>query len=391
MRTLPGHVRQPGGGNLSRTAAFGVIGGYGATGRVVVSELRNATAAEILVAGRDLAKSKALAAEFGSRVSAQQVDVLDAPSLDDFCGRCSIVVNCAGPVMALQDRVAQAAVRQGCHYIDGAGMSVVTERLLPRSVELEKLGLSFVISAGWMPGISELIPAYCGMLARSRMQTIESLTVYFGDGGDWSDNALRDGVWHLHQRGLRTPGYFHRGQWTRAKTSAAFRTVDLGGTVGTGRFCMFSTPELNEIGEQFSECDVFIYSHLSGFRSVVAATLIAMLPLPDAISVPLLRGVFRRNRLRVGGLVVAQVLGESEGTTQTLSVQATFAPGRDYWIHGLALATAARMVSEGKRVHAGVHYLANAVDPTVFVNELRKGGAQISEACNAMRVDSRWC
>ena len=58
---------------------FGVIGGYGATGSVVVSELRKSGDGEVLIGGRDAAKGV-------------RVDVLDARSLDDFCRRCLIVI-----------------------------------------------------------------------------------------------------------------------------------------------------------------------------------------------------------------------------------------------------------------------------------------------------------
>ncbi len=75
---------------MSQTITFGIVGGYGASGRVVVSELWKTCNGELLIGGRDLAKGKALAAEFESRVSAAHLDVLDARSLDDFCSRCSI-------------------------------------------------------------------------------------------------------------------------------------------------------------------------------------------------------------------------------------------------------------------------------------------------------------
>jgi saccharopine dehydrogenase (NAD+, L-lysine forming) len=145
---------------MSGTVTFGIVGGYGATGKIVASELWKCCDGEILIGGRDLARVKLLAAEFDGRASAAQLDVLDPRSLDDFCHRCSTVVNCAGPVMILKDRLAQAAFRRRCHYIDAAGMSLVKERLLPHSREIEELGLRFVVSAGWMPGISEILPVY---------------------------------------------------------------------------------------------------------------------------------------------------------------------------------------------------------------------------------------
>ena len=81
---------------MSRTVTFGIVGGYGASGRIVASELWKSCAGEILIGGRDLAKAKALAAEFDGRASAAHLDILDTHSLDDFCSRCSIVVTAPG-------------------------------------------------------------------------------------------------------------------------------------------------------------------------------------------------------------------------------------------------------------------------------------------------------
>jgi len=370
---------------MSRTVTFGIVGGYGATGRIVASELWKSCDGEILIGGRDLAKGKVLAAEFDSRVTAANLDILDAHSLDDFCSRCSIIVNCAGPVMVLQDRVAQAAFRRRCHYVDAAGMSLVKERMLPHRQEIEDLGLSFVVSAGWNPGLSELLPVYADAQARAKMDTIESLTAYQADSGEWSTNALRDAVWYVRKSGLQSPGYFHKGEWTRAKMSEASRRVDLGDPVGPGRFALYSTPELSEVGRRLNNYDVFAYAYLSGFRTIMAIALMALLPLPEALSVRLFRNVFRRNRLPVDGFVWAQILGRSQGRRLALTVQVVHKQRRDYWIHGLALATAARLVSESKGVQAGIHFLADAVDPIAYMTELRKAGVEQTETLEEPR------
>jgi saccharopine dehydrogenase (NAD+, L-lysine-forming) len=364
---------------MSRNITFGIVGGYGATGKIVASELRKSSDGEILIGGRDAEKGKTLAAEFDGRASAAHLDILDDHSLDDFCGRCSIIVNCAGPVMQLQDRVAQAAFRRRCHYVDAAGMSLVKERMLPHSREMEDLGLSFVVSAGWNPGISELLPAYADALAKSKMNTIESLTVYQSDSGEWSTNALRDAVWYVRQSGLQSPGYFCKGVWTRVKISEASRRVNLGAPVGPGRFSLHSTPEQSELGRQLKNYDVFTYAYVSGFRTIMAITLMASVPLPEGLSVRLFRDVFRRNRLPVDGFVVARVLGRSQGRPLALTVQIVYRERRDYWIHGLALATVARMISEKNAVRPGVHFLADAADPIAFMAELRKAGVEQTE------------
>jgi hypothetical protein len=231
-----------------------------------------------------------------------------------------------------------------------------------------------------MPGISEILPVYADRQARARMDTIESLTVYCGDSGEWSASALRDAAWLIHQSGFRSSGhYFRKGEWTPAKMSEAFRRVNLGHPVGPGRFAMFSTPEQSEVGRRLHDCDVFTYTYHSGFRTAIATTLMAMVPLPEGLGVRLLRNAIRRNRLPVDGFVAARILGQSQGRRVTLTVQIVYRERRDYWIHGLALATAARMVSEGKAARAGVHFLADAVDPIAFMGELRKAGVEPSE------------
>lgn len=366
---------------MSRTVTFGIVGGYGATGRIVASELWKSSDGEILIGGRDLAKGKALAAEFANRASAAYLDILDAHSLDDFCSRCSIIVNCAGPVMVLQDRVAQAAFRQHCHYIDPAGMTFVAERMRDKSKEIADSGLSFVVSAGWMPGISEVVSVYAHAQATRQMDTVDSVAVYYGDSGEWSVNALRDAVWYIRQLGIRSPGYFHKGKWARVSRSAALSTTDLGNPIGTRRFGMFFTPELNEIGGQLNDCDVLAYPYVSGFGAILASILIALVPLPEGLGVRLLRNVFRRNRrLPVGGFVVARVIGRSQARRLAVTVQTVYEAGRDYWIHGLAMATAARMVAEGKGVQRGVHFLADAVDPKAFLTQLRAAGVEQTES-----------
>jgi hypothetical protein len=64
----------------------------------------------------------------------------------------------------------------------------------------------------------------------------------------------------------------------------------------------------------------------------------------------------------------------------TLTVQIVYEAGRDYWVHGLAIATAARMVAEGKGVQKGVHFLADAVDAQSFLKRLKADGVEHTES-----------
>jgi hypothetical protein len=137
--------------------------------------------------------------------------------------------------------------------------------------------------------------------------------------------------------------------------------------------------ELDEVGRRLSDCDFSTYSYLSGVRTTAAALTIAVLPLSEQFGARLMRGIFRRNRLPVGGFVVAHVAGRAGGRSAVLKSRIVFEAGRDYWVNALALATVARMVSAGKGVQSGVHFLTEAVEPTALMTELQKAGVQQSE------------
>lgn len=363
---------------MAKPFTFGIIGASGATGEVVVSTLHKSAAGDLLVGSRDLVTAQALAAQFDNRVSASLLDVQDASSLDLFCSRCAVIVNCAGPVSVLQDRVAQAAWRNRCHYVDPAGLTIVEERMSPHSQAIADAGLSFVISAGWMPGLTELLPAYAHARAKATMDSVESVTVYFADGGDWSRNALLDGVWFLRRRGVSSPMYFRHGKPARAKRALAMRTVDLRGSIGSGRFGLHWTPEMEAVGRCLADCDVFSYSFVSGFRTIAASLLMAAVPLPENIAVGMLRGVFERNRFAAGGFAVGEVRGQLGGGSLHSTTSITFERGQEYWLHGTTLATVAHLIAEDKHVRPGLYFLADAVEPASFMAQLKSAGINVS-------------
>lgn len=364
---------------MDREYAFGIVGGYGATGSAVLAALVNSCDRQILIGGRDLDRAKQLAARFGSRVCATQVDVLDAGSLDEFCNRCAILINCGGPVMLLQDRVAQAALRSQSHYVDVAGMTLVKERILPHASRIADLGLSFVVSAGWMPGLSELVPAYAIAVAPLQMDAIDSVSVYFSDSGEWSDNALRDGAWLIHSFGWPRPMFFQHGKQTPVKMSAASGIVDLGEPIGRGRFSLVSLPELDELGRRLTDCDFSSYYYLSGWQTAAVVMLVALVPLPERIGIRLFREMFRRNRFPVDGFALARVIGKAQGREAAFTARIVYRNRRDYWMNGIVPATVASLISRRHGVKAGLHYLAGAVDPVASMAELQQAGIEQTE------------
>ena len=180
----------------------------------------------------------------------------------------------------------RVSLPHACHYVDLAGLSFVKEGMLAHGREIADRGLSFVVSAGWQPGITEFLPVYAHAQARIRMETIESLSVYFGDSGDWSAAAFQDIAWYLRRNGLGNPGFFRKGERVRARMLQASARVDLRGRVGCRRFSLFSMSEPDEIGRRLNDCDVFIYAQMPGVSATMAAALVALVPLPRSWALP---------------------------------------------------------------------------------------------------------
>ena len=104
---------------------IGVIGTTGMVGAAVAERLHSAGLPVLLSARRRSAINHPTHAD----IEVAHVDITDSVSLDAFCRRCSVVVNCAGPSYRILDTVARAALSNGAHYVDPAGDDPVYTRL----------------------------------------------------------------------------------------------------------------------------------------------------------------------------------------------------------------------------------------------------------------------
>lgn len=184
---------------MDKVKNIGVIGGYGATGSIVVDELLKQTDSQIFVGGRNIEKAQLIHKEKGDRVIPKYVDIYDEKTLSEFCQDCGIIINCAGPGYHILDKVAQTAFKQKCHYIDTSGEEKVFHSLTSHQNEMKKLGLTFLLSAGWMPGLSEVLPIYADMLAEQNFDCIHSLDLYFADASTWSMTGTIDQLEFISQ------------------------------------------------------------------------------------------------------------------------------------------------------------------------------------------------
>jgi hypothetical protein len=177
---------------------IGVIGARGAVG--------SAAAAQLIAAGYPVRAGArtALCPDPAPRgpVEVMRVDVDDPAGLYRFCLGCDIVLNCAGPATRIGARVAVAAAAADANYVDAAG-----DDTLYASVREATGDRIAIVSAGFHPGLSELLPRY---LAASLPTRQRRMTVWHGGRDRFAPASAIDFLVGDHGggRGARTAGGF---------------------------------------------------------------------------------------------------------------------------------------------------------------------------------------
>ncbi|MEM1255612.1 MAG: saccharopine dehydrogenase NADP-binding domain-containing protein [Cyanobacteria bacterium P01_H01_bin.21] len=364
---------------MSKTRTIGVIGAYGQTGVVVVSELLKRTDCTLLIGGRDAQKVHHLVQVMGERVIGKVIDINDKKTLSEFCASCAIVLNCAGPSYSVLDKVAQAAKEHGCHYVDPGGYDYVLEKIQADQTEIADKNLSFLLSAGWMPGLLEIFPMYVEVSAAQYFDQLNSLDIYYGDPSAWSTVGALDQVDLIQRYSHKSTGIFSYGEWKPKSLLSAAPTVVLPQPLGKQRVFLQALPEIKQFAAQRD-----FYQRIGSYVGLVStSTLLTSLyiklfmkdkPLPAARRLQAAyKNDFERSQ-RIGGFIVATIDGFKD--QQPHRVVGTLLEKMHYWITGLVPAIAVEMLLNEKITKRGCYYLHEVVDPQYFMSELFKAGVR---------------
>lgn len=135
---------------------IGVIGGTGVIGSSAIRALQKLTEYKVLASYRTQKKDVV-----SEKICWTKLDVFDAQELERFCEKCNVILNCAGPLWEIEDRIGMACLQTDTQYVDVSGNRKLYEMLSSESNAIINKNLNFIISAGMYPGLSELFPSYC--------------------------------------------------------------------------------------------------------------------------------------------------------------------------------------------------------------------------------------
>jgi saccharopine dehydrogenase-like NADP-dependent oxidoreductase len=84
--------------------------------------------------------------------------------------------------------------------------------------------LRFLISAGWIPGVSGVFPIYMAELAEGRFKKIHSLEIFISGKEKWSYGSCRDMIWAMFED---FSGVYENGIWVRKNIFRNSRKISL--------------------------------------------------------------------------------------------------------------------------------------------------------------------
>jgi hypothetical protein len=360
-----------------------ILGGTGATGRLIARHLIAQSDAEIAIAGRRQEKAQSVADDLGrnhpGRVTALRAEAADMASLKTaFPGHDLVVV--ASPTTAHVANVARAALEAGVDYLDvqlGAKKFAHLKSLAP---EIEKAGRCFITEAGFHPGLPSALVRY----AACHFDSIESAVTagYLGlsDRIPYSD-AVEElvEVFKNFQAQIYTGG-----RWTRPE-AWQMRKIEFGGDIGKKQcFSMFfeelrampaTYPTLKETGFFISE------SHWVN-DWLIAPTVIIMLKLAPFAKRTIGRflwwGMMKFRKPPYRTELIVQAAGQHAG--QPTTFEAAVSHRDAYELTAIPVAAALLQYLDGSARKPGLWMMGHFAEPKRLLTDMKRMGVKLRTA-----------
>jgi saccharopine dehydrogenase-like NADP-dependent oxidoreductase len=357
---------------VSKKFTIGIVGGYGDIGSIVSKELIKDSCYDLRIGGRNRSKIDEHVMKLGEIAHGKQVDVYNEREVEQFCRDCSIIINCTGPSWLVKDRVIKYALKAGCDYVD-PGIWYDNNNLYKQP--FEERGLTGLLYAGWVPGITGLLPRHLYNNAKKSLDSIHSLDVYCGDRSSWSASASHDILYHFI-RGVQ-PGIFANGQWSGKSALYPFwgsRYHKHPGNIGSLLVNPGYTAELEDLAQEAKLPRMGSYIGCAGILGNLKLFIIRHAKISDEKAVAvLMKTIKKETDLRgPGGAVSCVLTGKKNGKNVRLSL--SMFDTDTIRLTGICTAMATRMIIEKKIKKKGLIFLCDAIEPSVYFKRLAENG-----------------
>ncbi|MGF1670042.1 MAG: saccharopine dehydrogenase family protein [Balneolaceae bacterium] len=172
-----------------------IYGSYGYTGSLIAEKLVDSDY-EIILSGRNSVKLQHQSEQLGFNWI--KADLNNLAEMNQLLGESELVIHCAGPFKYTWKKMAEACIRNNCHYIDITGEIEVFEGLKLMDKEIMEAGIMALPGAGF-----DVVPSDClaGYL-KSKLPDAHELELAFaGLGGGVSHGTSKTMIENLGSGG----------------------------------------------------------------------------------------------------------------------------------------------------------------------------------------------
>jgi saccharopine dehydrogenase-like NADP-dependent oxidoreductase len=358
---------------------FGIVGGYGGVGIEVAKSLLETTEHEIIIGGRDKRKGEVAAENMGPRAFSRVVDVYDQSSLDNFCRMCDIVINCAAPSRSIFDRVALASMRQGIHYVDTGGDSLLYNALISsKEEEIKRKRLTFIVSAGIYPGLSGV---FIVSEAKNYFDAVNYLEFYHAGLGRFTLNSAYDIICSMTDASgdyFKAGLYYENGERKR-DGHARVKNIELPLPVGKVDAYPLFTEDLSRIVEGCSIKSARAYSVAIGKSFPMAVTSMLMSKQYETEeqkqqSAKLLVKASEQDLKDKKPFTMFHMIMKGQKNRIEKKITSIMLLEDGYKVSGIVSAITARLIMDGLGNDPGCFYLDDGIDINGFMTLLNQQG-----------------
>jgi len=351
-----------------------ILGGYGATGRLLAKHLLAQTEHKVIIAGRNLEKARLFVDSIHNpRLSARRVDGADPISLREALQGVDFLL-VAAPTTHQAETVVFAALEAGVDYLDVQYSDAKLEALQAHEKEINQKQLCFVTEAGYHPGLPSAMIRY----AASKVDCIESARTagYLNMGNLQYTEAvdeLMEGFIHYQAQVYKDGAWTKPGSWDTRK-------FDFGAEVGSKTCYSMFFEELRLIPEMYPTLrDTGFYISGSNLLADLILTPIVMLGLKIAPK----RGVRPLGKLMWWAMgrskppykVMLKVEAAGQLNGKPVRVEASVEHEDGYEL--TAIPVVALLIQYGQIRKPGLHMMGHLAEPEGFFRDLERMGVRV--------------
>ena len=367
-----------------------ILGGTGMTGKLLSSYLMEHSAAAITLAGRNINKAQAYAADLnqkfpGQRVSAAFADASQADSLRTAFQDHNLVL-IAAPTTAWAEDVIEAALAVRVDYLDVQLSRLKIDLLRARAGEIEAAGLTFITEAGYHPGLPSAMVRYAALQLDILETAITAGYLNMGKNLPYTE-AVSELVDAFKQYNGQI---FKDGQWTGEK-SFTTREFDFGTDIGKKRCSPMFFDELRDLPGMFPDLHEtgFYISELHWMTDYVIMPVVWMClkVAPNAVGPTgkLLwwgMGTFHKPPYRVD--IQVQVTGLKDG--QPAKFQASVSHPDGYVLTAVPVVATLLQYLDGTARKPGLWMMGHLVEPERLMTDMQRLGAKVVSSISTFQA-----